>query len=70
MDTEIYCKSLDNLNKKRAIQAIHEAYLQLSAIGETINDSKKTDFLIYDNRSAIKRLEECLRDAGHIGFIE
>ena len=63
MDTEKYCKTLDNLDKTRAIRAIHEAYLQLKAI------SKGESLAQFDNKCAINSLRKNLEDAGHIGFI-
>jgi len=68
MDTENYCKTLDNLNKIKAINAIHQAYLQLEAMGKGIND--RDSYTYYDNRPVLKSLKECLKNAGHIGFTD
>ena len=61
MNTEQYCKSLDELDKVSAIRAIHEAYLTLSAIRHGIEN--------VDFESVMTPLAKNLRDAGHIGFI-
>lgn len=58
--TEIYCTSLDNLDRAKAIRAIHQAYLQLSAIGSRVED--------FDNDPAMAALSDCLKAAGHPGF--
>ena len=62
MDTENYCKTLDNLDKIQAIRAIHEAYLQLKAM-------EKDNYILWDNKTVLNSLQKCLIDAGHIGFI-
>lgn len=64
MDTEKYCNNLESLDKKEAIKAIHEAYLQLNALGKLVN----IDGLTYDNKSVLINLQKCLAKAGHIGF--
>jgi len=66
MDTERYCHTMGKLDRVKAIRAIHQSYLQLKALSERVYDEATgTDF---DNRPAIQKLEECLKDAGHIGF--
>jgi hypothetical protein len=66
MDTEKYCEKLNCLDKTEAIRAIHEAYLQLKAMGEIVND--RESYQVYDNRPVLKNLKKCLVSAGHIGF--
>lgn len=60
--TENYCDSLEELNKTDAIRAIHQALLQFKT-GEAIG------FDNLDNRRAIEALTECLKAAGHRGFV-
>lgn len=64
MHTEIFCRKLDALDHAKAIRAIHQAWLQLSAIGARV----EVDGTTYDNNPALASLEACLSDAGHIGF--
>lgn len=64
MDTERYCKTLDKLDKTKAIRAIQEAYLQLKSLDTWENK------IHWNNQPTIKALEDCLKDAGHIGFID
>lgn len=64
MDTERYCKTLDNLNRMQAVRAIHEALLQLQALTANV------DCEHFDNNHAIQSLAECLKTAGHTGFVE
>lgn len=64
MHTEIYCRNLEALDNVKAIRAIHEAFLQLSALGERVDGEDCT----YDNAPAIKALADVLADVGHIGF--
>ncbi len=68
MDTEKYCKTLDNLDKKEAIRAIHEAYLQLDSMGLDVTINDRGNYLTYDNRIVLVNLKNCLAKAGHIGF--
>lgn len=62
MHTEIYCETLENLDKVKAIRAIHQALLQLVAI-ETGSDD-------VDNFPAMLALRELMADAGHIAFVK
>lgn len=62
MDTERYCPSLDDVGRVIMIRAIHEAYLQLTALNENV------DCEHYNNDPAIKSLVAILRKAGHPGF--
>lgn len=62
MHTELYCRDLDMLDRAQAIRAIHEAWLQLSAL------TKNVDCEHYDNKPSLASLENCLADAGHPGF--
>ncbi len=62
MHTEIYCDTLDKLDSVKAIRAIQQAWLQLRALNDPASG--------FDNAPAMKALEECLIDAGHIGFKE
>ena len=64
MHTEMYCETLDALDPVKAIRAIHQAYLQLAALSNSV------DLDGYDNRPALDALAECLADAGHPGFEE
>lgn len=62
MTTHEFCRSLDMLERKPAINAIHEAWLQLTALTDNV------DCEDYDNKPAIASLEACLSVAGHVGF--
>lgn len=62
MQTETYCTALDNLDRVKAVRAIHQAYLQLAALMPAATAEG------YDNAPAARALVECLQDAGHIGF--
>ncbi|AEI71132.1 hypothetical protein [EBPR siphovirus 5] len=62
MHTECYCSTLDALDRIKAIQAIHAAFLQIKAL-----DTIDADSLNFDKVKA--QLAECLRDAGHFGFV-
>lgn len=64
MHTELFCPNLNTLDRIKAIRAIHQALMQLSAIGARVD----TDGTVYDNAPAIAALEACMVDAGHIGF--
>lgn len=64
MHTEIYCEKLDNMDNVKAIRAIHQAWLQLQALGETVDGEDCT----YNNAPVIAALAEVLADAGHVGF--
>lgn len=62
MDTERYCETLGALDPAQAIRAIHQAWLQLSALSEIASAES------YDNTPALAALAQCLSDAGHMGF--
>lgn len=62
MHTELYCVNLNNLNPVKAIRAIQQAHLQLTALN--------VDCEHYDNAPALAALADCLSQAGHIGFIK
>ena len=64
MHTEMYCTTLDSLDRPKAIRAIHELYLQLHALNENV------DVEHYDQGPALDALAACLMDAGHPGFAE
>lgn len=64
MHTEIYCDNLDNLDKAKAVRAVHQALLQLQAIGNRAQNNGIT----YDNSPAIKALIDVMIDVGHAGF--
>lgn len=64
MHTELYCPNLGALDSTKAIRAIHQALLQLSAIGARVEVGGTT----YDNAPSIAALEACMVQAGHIGF--
>lgn len=61
MTTERHCRTLESLDRTKAVRAIHEALLQIQAL-----DSIDADALDFENVKA--SLRECLRDAGHTGF--
>lgn len=63
MDTERYCCTLDKLDPAEAIRAIHNAWLQLSALNANV------DCEHYDNAPALRQLAGALRVAGHPGFV-
>lgn len=60
----LYCKTLDALPREQAINAIHQALMQLRALGPRV----ERDGTTYDNAPAIAALTACLKTAGHIGF--
>jgi hypothetical protein len=60
MRTEMCCSTLGALDKVEAIRAIHQAFIQLSAV----EDGQEG----LDNRPCLERLSECLKAAGHLGF--
>lgn len=62
MDTERYCTTPDNLDRVKALRAIHQALLQLSAV------VRNCDVAPYDCAPALSDLASCLKDAGHMGF--
>ena len=64
MHTDLYCDSLDSLDRATAVRAIHEAWLQLAAIGHRAEIGGTT----FDNVPALHALANCLHEAGHIGF--
>ena len=61
MHTEIYCPQLDQLNHVQAIRAIHEAWLQLDAIGSRI----EVDGRSLDNSRALRSLRDVLASVEH-----
>jgi hypothetical protein len=61
-DTDRYCFALDNLDRAKAIRAIHQALLQLQALANVADENS------FDNAPAIEALTECMADARHIGF--
>lgn len=67
MHTELYCRTLGNLEPTNAVRAIHAAWLQLNAIGVQVDTG---DGATYDNAPALQALSACLKDAGHVGFTE
>lgn len=62
MHTETYCATLGSMSRVAAIRAIHQAWLQLTAL------SANVDCEHFDNAPAIQSLAAALRDAGHPGF--
>ena len=64
MHTEMYCDSLDNLDRAKAVRAIHEAWLQLSRMGHR----PEIDGTTFDNALVLHALATCLHDAGHMNF--
>lgn len=64
MHTELYCPTLSGLDRIKAIRAIHQAWLQLHAIGVRVEVGGTT----YDNAPSLKALEACMAEAGHVGF--
>ena len=62
MHTEAYCATPDNLDSVKALRAMHQAFLQLSAV------ASNCDVQPYDCAPALEALASCLRDAGHMGF--
>lgn len=61
MHTDIYCLKLADLDRVKAVRAIHQAWLQLRA-------HDKIDHEPFDNEPALAALADCLKDAGHPGF--
>lgn len=64
MHTEIFCRTLPDLDRVEAIRAIHQALLQIEAMGTRVEAGGTT----YDNAPALAALSACLTKAGHIGF--
>ncbi len=64
MHTEKYCDTIDSLHRAQAIRAIHQAWLQLRALTNSV------DCDCYDNRPTMAALADCLRAAGHPGFVD
>jgi hypothetical protein len=62
MHTEAYCTTLPALDPVAAIRAIHQAFLQLSAVAANCDTEP------YDNGPALADLAICLKAAGHPGF--
>lgn len=62
MHTELYCDRLAEIDQAKAIRAIHQAYLQLSAT----KDVALTES--YDNNPALAACASVLKDCGHPGF--
>ena len=58
---DIYCKTLEELDRKAAINAIYQCRNQLRAMGNRVEIGGTT----YDNGPAIQALTDCLRDAGY-----
>lgn len=63
MHTELYCTNLDDLDNVKAIRAIHQAYLQLKATKELVEEDG------FDNETAMNALEKCLSEVGHKTFV-
>lgn len=59
MHTELYCPCLAGLDRVAAIRAIHQAWLQLTAITASV------DVGCFDNAPAIAALRRCLEAVGH-----
>lgn len=59
--TETVCETLPELDRVKAIRAIHRALFQFEA-------GEKLGFDCLDNSDAIAELRACLRDAGHVGY--
>lgn len=64
MHTELYCPKLDALDHVKAVRAVHQAWLQLNALGPRVEKDGTT----YDNAPALASLAACLGQAGHVGF--
>ena len=62
MHTASYCTRLGDLDPAQAVNAIHAAFLQLSAL------SREVDCGHYDNAPVLAALAACLKQAGHPGF--
>jgi hypothetical protein len=58
--TDLYCKTLDQLDRAAAIRAIHQANLQLRAAQSGVEN--------LDHMPAIQALDEQLRIAGPPGY--
>lgn len=61
MHTEIYCETMAEADPAKMVRAIHAAWIQLGAVNRGVE--------CLDNGPAMAQLAECLRDAGHVGFI-
>ncbi len=59
MHTEAYCETLASLDPVQAVRAIHQAWLQLSALTQNCDTGD------YDNAPALNALQACLAQAGH-----
>lgn len=62
MQTETYCCTLSALDPVKAIRAIHQALIQLSALDSSV------DCQHFDNGPALADLRDCMKQAGHMGF--
>ena len=62
MHTELYCDSLESLDRVAAIRAIHEAFMQLAAAQDGLE--------CLDHGPALESLAACMRTAGHVAFCE
>ena len=62
MHTELYCETIEALDRVIAIRAIHSAWLQLTVLGANC------DCRSYDNAPVLCALRDCLHAAGHPGF--
>lgn len=63
MHTERYCPRLESLDPVKAIRAIHEAHLQLSAV-----NSGRYEPGLLDNAPALESLCGILASVGHPGY--
>jgi hypothetical protein len=58
----IYCKTLDQLPREDAVNALHQALMQFNAIERGIET--------VDIKPAMVEIRRLLRQAGHIGFAD
>lgn len=66
----IYCKTLDALDRAEAVNALHQALMQLTAAqkGTDRLNAENRSALQLDHRPAIAEITRLLAKAGHIGF--
>ncbi len=65
MHTPLYCPQMEKLDHVNAINAIHQAWLQLSSVDEELGRQNITHF---DNVGALANLAAILASVGHPGF--
>lgn len=63
-----FCKTLSAVPIEDAINAAHQALMQLEGLGDRCESARNG--VTYDNRPAIAALRTVMVKAGHVGFID